>query len=112
MAQILQCNRQGKRSMYRKRKYHIRPFCRCWQNGDSRKKIIALSQSYFAVKTRQQELIENFDELDEDKKRLAIRYEMIEHNKLLVAAPKMLVSKPTRIMQFFRIMDIKGCMAV
>ncbi len=82
------------------------------QNGDSRKKIIALSQSYFAVKTRQQELIENFDELDEDKKRLAIRYEMIEHNKMLVAAPKMLVSKPTRIMQFFRIMDIKGCMAV
>lgn len=57
-------------------------------------------------------MIENFDELDEDKKRLAIRYEMIEHNKMLVAAPKMLVSKPTRIMQFFRITDIKGCMAV
>lgn len=26
------------------------------QNGDSRKKVIALGQSYFAVKTRQQEL--------------------------------------------------------
>ena len=33
-------------------------------------------------------MIENFDELDEDKKRLAIRYEMIEHNKMLVAAAK------------------------
>lgn len=57
-------------------------------NGDSSKKIIALGQTYFAVKTRQQELIENFDELTENQKRLAIRREMTEHNKQLVAAAK------------------------
>lgn len=78
------------------------------QNGDSRKKVIALGQSCFAVKTRQQELIENFDELDEDKKRLAIRYEMIEHNKMLVAAAKDAGVSTTKDYAIFQNYGYKG----
>lgn len=58
-------------------------------NGDSSKKIISLGQTYFAIKTRQQELIEHYDDLDEDRKRLAIRNEMIAHNKSLAEAAQM-----------------------
>lgn len=58
-------------------------------NADPRKQVVAVGQTYFAVKTRQQELADDYDRLTEEQKRLAIRNEIKTHNKSLAEAAQM-----------------------
>lgn len=82
------------------------------QNADPSKKNVAMGQAYFAIKTRQKELIEEEEQKlvqsEENQRRLFLREEMKKHNKHLADAANNAGVKEPRDYAIFQNYGYKG----
>ncbi|MDR0306953.1 MAG: DNA damage-inducible protein D [Chitinispirillales bacterium] len=85
------------------------------QNGDPRKEIIALGQTYIAIQTYRQEIADKFNSLDEDSRRLVVRGDIKQWNRMLAEAARdagVITSKEFAIFQNAGYMGLYGGLAV
>jgi DNA-damage-inducible protein D len=87
-AHVSEMIRAGKGAHRRVANVHLSRYA-CYlvvQNADPSKEIVALGQTYFAVRTREAEIVEELAGLTEAQRRLRLRPELATHNKQLAEA--------------------------